>query len=286
MEPVRSVESVFHPSDFSVASEVAFAHALAIALRRRSRLTLLHSGREVPERADWTRFPAVRATLERWGYLEPGSPRSAVFEELAVRVEKVRLRRRTPVAAIQEYLAKHPSDLIVLATEGRDGLPGWLRPSVAERVARATPSATLFVPSRCRGFVAVEDGAISLERVLVPIASSPDPRPAVAHALGVAELAERALEVVLLHVGSEDEAPQLLLPESNGCHFRQELRTGSPIVEIVRAARELDADLIIMATDGRDGLFGALQGSHTERVVRQAPCPVLGVPDGPGESAQ
>ena len=36
------VESVFHPSDFSEASEVAFAHALKIALVAKAKLTVLH----------------------------------------------------------------------------------------------------------------------------------------------------------------------------------------------------------------------------------------------------
>jgi nucleotide-binding universal stress UspA family protein len=58
------VDSVLHPSDFTAASENAFAHALAIALLRKTELTILHTG-DSPE--DWRKFPAVRSTLERWG---------------------------------------------------------------------------------------------------------------------------------------------------------------------------------------------------------------------------
>jgi nucleotide-binding universal stress UspA family protein len=279
VDPVPLVESVFHPSDFSESSDAAFAHALAIALLRKTRLTLLHAARDIPDGNEWTKFPGVRATLERWGYLEPGSPRSAVFDELALRVKKVRLRRRSPLAAIQEYLGKHPTDLVVLATEGREGAPSWLRPSVAERVARATSSMTLFVPNACRGFVSLEDGGISLQRILVPITSSPSPVAAIAFAARAADLVDEPLEVVLLHVGEEDGFPQILLPESSGCHFRQEVRSGSVVPEIERAAKEFDVDLIVMATDGPDGFLGALKGSHTEQVVRRAPCPVLGVPE-------
>ena len=45
---------------------------------------------------------------------------------------------------------------------------------------------------------------------------------------------------------------------------------------ILDAARE--ADLIVMATEGEHGIIDALRGSVTERVVRDAPCPVLAVP--------
>lgn len=52
---------------------------------------------------------------------------------------------------------------------------------------------------------------------------------------------------------------------------------GRPVDEIVKAAREFDADLIIMSTHGYTGLKHAFLGSVTENVVRYAPCPVLTV---------
>ena len=36
------IDTVLHPSDFSEASQIAFVHALKIALIARSKLTLLH----------------------------------------------------------------------------------------------------------------------------------------------------------------------------------------------------------------------------------------------------
>ena len=55
------------------------------------------------------------------------------------------------------------------------------------------------------------------------------------------------------------------------------LRSGRPFVEIVRLARELPADLVVMGTHGRSGIRHALIGSVAERVVRKSPCPVLTV---------
>jgi nucleotide-binding universal stress UspA family protein len=45
--------------------------------------------------------------------------------------------------------------------------------------------------------------------------------------------------------------------------------------EIVRAARNLKCDLIVIATHGRSGLEHAFLGSTAERVIRHAHCPVL-----------
>lgn len=55
------------------------------------------------------------------------------------------------------------------------------------------------------------------------------------------------------------------------------LRTGSAFVEIVRHARDVKADLLVMGTHGRGAIAHMLLGSVAERVVRKAPCPVLTV---------
>ena len=57
------------------------------------------------------------------------------------------------------------------------------------------------------------------------------------------------------------------------------IRVGTPAAEIVEAAREAGADVIVVGTHGRTGLNRLLIGSVAERVVRTAPCPVLTVRD-------
>jgi nucleotide-binding universal stress UspA family protein len=53
------------------------------------------------------------------------------------------------------------------------------------------------------------------------------------------------------------------------------IRTGLAAHEIVEAARDLDSDLIVIATHGYTGWKHFCIGSTTERVVRTAPCPVF-----------
>lgn len=59
--------------------------------------------------------------------------------------------------------------------------------------------------------------------------------------------------------------------------IEKSIRHGRPFVEIIQAARELDADLIVIATHGRGGFEHLLFGSTAEKVVRKAPCPVLSI---------
>ncbi len=63
------------------------------------------------------------------------------------------------------------------------------------------------------------------------------------------------------------------------------VRVGIPAEEIIRAAAEESADLIVMGTHGWTGLRHILLGSVAERVLRGAGCPVLIVRSAPETSA-
>jgi len=275
-DDLRLVRSVLHPTDFSSGSRKAFAHALAIALIRKTKLTLLHAGGDKSK--SWELFPSVRGTLEQWGLIEPGSPRSAVFDQLSVRVKKVVVREKNPVAACHSYMVDHPADLIVLATRGRGGPARWLKGSVAEEVARSSDAMSLFVPSGGRGFVSPANGRLTLGRILVPIAHTPSPQPAVRFATRVARVVGGGVQVTLLHVGDPEKVPAVTLPDESGIEWTTVVLGGDPPAQIVAEADRISANLIVMTTDGRDVLIDALRGSHTERVIRRGVCPVLALP--------
>jgi nucleotide-binding universal stress UspA family protein len=55
------------------------------------------------------------------------------------------------------------------------------------------------------------------------------------------------------------------------------IERGVPFVEIIRVAKEKNADLIVIGTHGRTGIDHMLFGSTAEKVVRKSPCPVLTV---------
>ncbi len=273
------VDSVLHATDFAPESEPAFAHALAIALIRKARLTLLHVGSGSSPEDHWSRFPSVRTTLERWGVLEEGSPRSAVSEQLRMAVTKVGMRGDRPLRAILDYLEEHPSDLLVLATEGREGMPRWLRPSLAERVARRAGGMTLFVPKGGRGFIYPESGEILLDRILVPVDREPPPAAAITYAGRAAQsLGEAPVQIDLLHVGEAAGMPTLEPPEMDGIEWNVLQRPGDPVDGIVAAQDEVQANLVVMATRGHDGILDALRGSVTEKVLRRSSCPLLAIP--------
>ncbi len=136
----------------------------------------------------------------------------------------------------------------------------------------------------------------SINRLLVPVDFSHDARYAAEYAQAIAQ--RFGAEIVLLHVSAalafvpgsllevrETAADRQALEaladalRAAGVRVRTRLRPGVPADEIVRAAADEGADLIVMGTTGRTGLAHVLLGSVAERVVRRATCPVLTVRD-------
>jgi nucleotide-binding universal stress UspA family protein len=272
------IESIFHPSDFSEASDVAFVHALKIALVTQAKLSMLHVAAD--SKAGWQDFPGVRDKLERWNLIPKGSHKSAVGQ-LGLDVRKVITAGRSPVKACLHYLAKDQADLIVLAVRQREGRMGWLERSVGKPMARAAGQITLFLPQGVNGFVSAEDGSVALRNILIPAATKPAPEPAMEAAVRlIRNFKLSAGTVTLLHVGEKSGARFVNLPQTPGWTWKCLAKKGSPADTILQTAAEVGADLIMMTTDGPNGFLDGLRGTTSEQVLRKARCPVANLPAG------
>jgi nucleotide-binding universal stress UspA family protein len=272
--------AIFHPSDFTEASDIAFAHALKMALVSGATLHMLHVSDDSPADGD---FPGVRDTLERWGLITPGSPRSAVAA-LGIAVHKVVKHHSDPVKASLDFLSRHPADIVVLAVHRREGRMHWLHRPVGEPIARGAGEVTLFIPHGVEGFVSRASGAVSLRRILIPVVARPSADPALAAAARlVRSLQLTAGEMTLLHVGTAGDAPLLHCPDVAGWTWQRVTRPGGAADTIVQVAGEIAADLIVMTTDGPDGFLDGLRGTTSAEVLHKAPCPVANLPEGSRE---
>jgi len=269
------VQSIAHPTDFSTASAFAFVHALCLALKTKSHLSLLHVD-ENGSQEDWTSFPHVRETLVRWGLLDPKAQPADLEARLGIKVTKVEIKHRDPVAGLSDFFIRHRPDLIVLSTHGREGLSRWLRGSVSEEIARHTHIPTLFIGPNSQGFVETSTGEMRLEHILVPVAHSPSPRLTL-HVLTdlLTSLDVSPFTVRLIHIG--DDPPDVLAGSMAGTFASVELIDGEVVETILRRARRQGMGMIVMPTAGHQGFLDVLRGSTTERVLRHAPCPVLAV---------
>jgi len=272
---------IVHPSDFSRLSQIAFAHALKIALLSHAELEIVHvQGHKTGNEKDvhWSDFPGVRATLARWQVVPPSATREEV-ESTGLRARKILNSESDPLESMVRYCADHPPDLLVLATHQRDGISRWLHRAVAEPLARRSRAMTLFVPTQGRGFIAPANGAVKLNKILVPVAHQPDGQAAVEEAFFLAEgLGCQDVEFKLLHVGTDKGIPTLFLPHHPGYQWKKRVVNGDAVETIEREAELWDPDLMVFTTEGHRDFLDALRGSTTERVLRTAHCPVLAVP--------
>jgi nucleotide-binding universal stress UspA family protein len=139
---------------------------------------------------------------------------------------------------------------------------------------------------------------IKIKTILVPVDFSRPSMAALDYAVALTKKFGAAIHVV--HVTESDEVSQIpgaghLMRETavslsvvseqlsqahqtglslfwpDNCH----VRSGRPYQEICDLAREINADLIVLATRGHTGVKRILLGSTAERVARFAPCPVL-----------
>ena len=270
---------IFHPSDFSPASEVAFGHALKIALQSKAKLDLMHVEPTLsPEKPYWLDFPAVRTTLARWGVL-PESVQRQEVAKTGLRVRKILKSSTDPVGTMLRHFHRFPPDMIVLATHQRGGLARWLSKAVAEPLARRSRAMTLFIPQRGRGFVSLDDGTVALKRILIPIDHHPHGQTALRKALLLARGLDCAVgEFRLIHVGDPGTAPRIVLREDAGWSCETVVRQGDVVDQILEEEAHWRPDLMVLATQGHMDFLAALRGSTTEQVLRGAHCPVLSVP--------
>ena len=268
---------IVHATDFSQAGEPAFDHALRLALGRRSHLYLVHAEHLEPgQEADWDSFPGVRSTLARWGLLPAGSAPSAVHERLGVKVTKADVPDRDPVDGVLRFITHNQCDFLVVATRA---IEGGADRSIAETLARRSQIPTLFLPLGKPGFVEHASGKPRLRNVLLPVDPGVPPAAAASLALKVADAlgCDEAL-LHALHVGDLVDAPVIATDERHHGRVRHVDADGNVVETILAQATALDADLIVMATRGHDGLLDHLRGSTTEQVLHRAGRPLLAVP--------
>lgn len=266
-------------TDFSAASERAFFHALALTVRSEARLTLLHTRSDTSESVPWDQFPGVRETLTKWQMLPADTPRSAVGEKLNIGITKMVMRDDDPRQGIADYLRRHPVELLIMATEGRNGLARFFDASVAESVCHRTRSRTLLLPKSGQGFIDIEDGSSSLKRVLCAFDPDQDMRPNIAflnHWLPM--MATQRVEVTLLHSDADPAVETIVLADSDGVHWQRSAGTGDAAKRLLDAVGEDPPDLLVVNTEPRLGLRGRMHGSRLDRLLKAKGCPVLTLP--------
>jgi nucleotide-binding universal stress UspA family protein len=213
-------------------------------------------------------LPPISSIVSRWD-IEPSDVDHSVVKHECC---------QDLIDTVLDGIRKLGPDLLVVGTHRGRGVVHWLSGSPAVSLARNTDVPTLLLPIGERGLIAREDGNIRLENVLIPVETQE-----------AADTAFDALSKFMDGAGIENATVHLLgaegkcdlerirLPRDKEWQFEKHCRVEKLEKAVDALADEVNANLIVMATNGQDSFHDFLWGTHTERVLAHANRPVMSV---------
>ena len=278
-----NIKRILCPTDLSPYAGNAVRYALALARAHGAELILLHcindadSDEELGllESSLLEHVNPSDLTGVRWRAIV--APADHVDEEIMARAQVERV------------------DLIVMRSRRRPHRAALLG-STAESICRSAPCPVLVMHTDEREFVN-DELRVNLKRVLVAYDFSDYAELALKYGLSIAQ--EHQAELHLLHVlptrsVNEPEIAWYPLQGESAyhtaarrlqrvvpadvhlwCDVKTAVSEGNPYREILNYAEKNDVDLISVGAHGAGFGMRALFGSNVDRVLRQAPCPVL-----------
>jgi nucleotide-binding universal stress UspA family protein len=298
-----NVRRILCPTDFSEPSAHALEQATRLAGSFRARLTVLHVRPTVTPHpdmpADGPVAPWLVAELNELRQRVTASCSEAAGGGMAA---EPMVAAGDPVREIVRYATTLPADLVVMGTHGVSGFRHLVLGSITEKVLRTAPCPVLTVPPR------TQTTASQFTRVVCAVDFSECSLAAVNLAASVAAVSGAAL--TLLHVlewpwhdtaaaalegvspaqgqaindyrrylesGAKERLDAIAASAVPTSTVATAVRFGKPYVELLDAARQTWADLIVLGVRGRGALDLGFFGSTANHVVRNASCPVLTV---------
>lgn len=288
---MNKLERIICPTDLTTESDEALRYAIALARAYEAKLMLLYCG-QPGSTVKWSSSSQAARLFELslFTYMDANELKTLNWEAVIVEGNDKGL-------AIAEEAGKRNADLIVMRSRRRPRAAALLG-STAETVARTAPCPVLVTHPSEREWVGLTTSEIDLQRLLVGYDTSSDADLALNYGISLAQ--EYQVELHLLHVISDvqyAEEPELTwsptahevsyeiaarrlqqaIPKEVflWCNLVTGVRRGEPSSEILAYAKEHEIDLICMGASGKGFSLDKLFGSTVDRVLRQAPCPVL-----------
>lgn len=286
--------------DFSDFSLDALRHGLVLARWYSAQLTLLHVyqiSQPLPVEGPRRGVPVFVAADPNQVEEDVRQFCAPVLGASGQSVEIV-VRPGDAAREIRNEAERLPFDLLILGTHGRSGFERLFLGSVTEKVLRSTRVPVLTIPPPVR-----EPGSPLYKTILCPLDFSAASIRALEHALSLAQQADARL--ILMHVIEDvlsDAASQAMaladlsvskyynhlekdaatrlkavVPDDARVWARPEERVvrGRAYDEILKLVADERVELVVMGVEGKGAVNRLMFGSTTNRVIREAGCPVL-----------
>jgi len=258
-------------TDGSEGGQHAMTQALALGRACAGKVYVLQVVKIIPELEAVA--PDLRVCLEEEIERQKAAAAAAAARQ-GVEMEYRILHSISPFADIVAEAEKLNPQLIIIGRYGRTGLTRLFMGSIAARVIGLSPINVLVIP---------REDSLAFQRLLIASDGSSYSDAALMEATAMAARAGSELLGVAVareegEISETREILQRMLTAANreGVSFQGISPQGLAADEgIIQVALENRVDLIIMGSHGRTGFKRLLMGSVTERVIGQAPCPVL-----------
>jgi len=287
MNPIRTVALA---TDFSPGARPAATRAAQIAHAHQASLTLAHVFEQdvLTALRDLVTGRDVQAEFEAQARTELASLASAIGDQHGISVDTV-LRKGSPHAELMT--AAHGADVLVLGAQGSHPVRHFALGSTAERLSRIAERPLLVVRNEPigryrRALVAVDFSEASMHALQAALRLAPGAAIHLVHCftvpfesrLRMADVPEEQIDALRkrARAAAVVKARELLVQAA--APGRISVRQGDARLEVLAAADEDGADLIVVGKQGRSLLADTLIGSVTSWLLREASCDVLVVP--------
>jgi len=283
------IERILCPTDLTADSEAALRYGATLARAYDAQLMLMYCEADSTSAANIlvNRQVALDTSLRKQA--SPAEIKKWHWQTKVVKCDD-------PDDCITREASRYGADLVIMRSRRRPHRAALLG-SVAESVSRTAPCPVMVVHSDERDWIDGNGREIGLQRVLVAFDFSDHSEQALKLGLLIAQ--EYQAELHLLHVlppftlneqeiswyplGSEGvyhkaaRKLQKAVPDEAHlwCKIKNVVCEGQPYREIIHYAEENEIDLLCIGAQGAGFGILALFGSNVDRVLRQAPCPVL-----------
>ncbi|MCU4744577.1 universal stress protein [Halobacteria archaeon AArc-m2/3/4] len=197
------------------------------------------------------------------------------------------VRAGRPSRELLAYADENEVDLVVVGTHGRTGIRRWIMGSVATSVLRDARCPTLTVnasvtsvPRAFDDILVATDGRPGADAAIDRGLDLAEAYGATVHAVSVVDDTHSHMRVVLdefERVSEESTAEITTRATERGVNAVSAVERGLPHETLVAYASDHDVDLVVIGTESRSGLERLVIGSVSQRVVCEAPVPVLTV---------
>lgn len=264
-------EKILVPTDLSETSTAALSQARQFVEKFGSTITVLHAEQfEAPPyftKAQLNGLEEQRRSVMKEAFDFVGDESAEILGQKP----QTLVVGGVPTKAIREACESEDPDLVIMGTHGRSGVERFWVGSVTERVIRESRRPVLAVHAKSRP---------KYEKILVAVSSEDTEGDVLGYAISLAEAFRARLSVV--HATAAEKLPKSCPGVTDElrrrCNIEETVVKGDATENILRVARDVEPDLIVMGGRRWISVLGEFFSTTTEKVLRAVETSLLVVP--------